>query len=389
MFKKLSQIMAVCVATLLAVTAIFPSPAFADSANTVTLGADLTDDEQATVLEFFGLTEDDLDSMQVIEVTNDEEREYLSDYISSDIIGTKTISCSYIEPTSSGGINVETANLTYVTKNTIYNALQTAGIENCNVVVTAPYAVSGTGALTGIFLAYEASGESLDEDKEAAATEELVESAALEDEYGEDVASVISDVKNDVTSSDEDLSSDEISDIVEQYASEKGLSLSDDAIQTITDIAERVQDLDYDSDAFSTTLDDIKNSISNSSNGILGVIQNFFEQIGEWISNLISAITGNDNSSDNTSDTESTEEHSTEGILGNLNTDVFELDDTSSSDTEDGSSSDTTDGTTETTDASDSTTDSETDVNDTADSDTDFDSTTSDSDATSSDVSNE
>ncbi len=343
MLKTLSRIFPVLMAMLLAATVLFPTAAFADSQRIVTLGADLTEDQRATVLEFFGLTEDDLDNLQVIEVTNEDERDLLSDYVSSDIIGYQTLSCSYIEPTSSGGINVETANLTYVTKNTIYNALQTAGVENCNVVVTAPFDVSGTGALTGIFMAYEAAGESLDEDKEDAAAEELVESAALEDQYGEDVASVISDVKNDVTSSDSDLSSDEIADLVNQYASEKGLSLSDDAVQTITNIAERVQDMDYDSSAFSTTLDDINNSLTSGSDGILGAIQSFFSQIIEWITSLIDSITGNDTNDDATSD--DTEGHSTEGILGELNTDVYELDETTSS-TED-STSDTTDSTTE------------------------------------------
>ncbi len=364
MLKKLSRTIGVCLAALLAAAMLFPTAALADSQRVVTLGADLSEEQRATVLDFFGLTEDDLENMQVIEVTNDEERELLLDYVASDIIGYQTISCSYIEPTTSGGINVETANLTYVTKNTIYNALQTAGVENCNVVVTAPFEVSGTGALTGIFLAYEANGESLDEDKESAAAEELVASAALEDTYGEDVVSLISDVKNDVTSSTEDLSSDEISDLISQYASEKGLSLSDEDIQTIISIAERIQELDYDSDAFSTTLDEINSKLSGiaeSADGILGAIQSFFKQIGEWISNLIALITGSGGSSESDADTEETQAHSTEGILGSLNTDVFELDETTSSGTDEDTSSDTADGNTQETTTSSNDAEAETD----------------------------
>ncbi len=376
MLNKLSGILAATMAVLLAGSVLFPSTAFADSQRIVTLGADLSEEERATVLEFFGLTEDDLDDLYVIEVTNADERDLLLDYISSDIIGYQTISSSYIEPTTSGGINVETANLTYVTKNTIYNALQTAGVENVNVVVTAPYDVSGTGALTGIFMAYEATGEALDDEKESAAAEELVESAALENEYGTDVTSVISEVKNEVTSADEDLTTDQIIEIVEQYASEKGLTLSDEAIQTITDIAERVQNLDYASDAFSDTLDQINDAISNTSEGILGIIQDFFNQILEWIKELIDTITGSISSSDSTEETEETEStHSTEGILGELNTDVFELDD--ADEVVEGSSTDTTE-TTDTTDTTEST-DASTDSATTDASSTDADTGTTDS----------
>ena len=292
------------IASLALAIALVPVPgAYADSSSTIlTLGADLTDSEQDTVLDFFGLDDEDLEEMEVITVTNEDEREYLEGTLSDSVIGYKTLSCSYIQLTSSGGIDVETANLTYVTKNTIYNALQTAGVENCNVVVTAPYDVSGTGALTGIFMAVEADGTELDEDKKEAATEELVETAELEDEYGEDAANVVSDVKDEVNSSDEELSDDEISSIVEDTADGYGLSLSEEDVATITDLASTVQDLDYDVSAFSDTL--------SSTNGILASIQSFFESIVDFFKGLF----GGESS-----------------IMDDLDTDVIELDDTSDS----------------------------------------------------------
>ena len=319
-FKSAASAVTAAVLALVMVFTLSFSPAtsaaaYADSASTiVTLGADLTDEQRETVLEFFGLTEDDLDEMQVIEVTNEDEREYLEGTLDDSIIGYVTLSCSYIQITDSGGINVETANLTYVTSSTIYNALQTAGIENCEVVVTAPYDVSGTGALTGIFMAFEASGEELDEDKKEAATEELVVTAELEDEYGEEVAEVISDVKDEVNSSDEDLSSEEISDLVDETATEYEISLSDESLETITELIETIQDLDYDVNAFSETLADATEEAS----GIWASIVSFFESIGEFFQNLFASITGNETSS---------------SIFDNLDTSVFELD--SSDDDED------------------------------------------------------
>lgn len=358
MKKPINALRRIAATAAIAVTAglaLAPIPAFADSQRIVTIGADLTQSEENTVLDFFGLTENDLNQMEVITVTNEDERSYLEGSISTDVIGNETLSCSYIEPTTSGGINVETANLTYVTKNTLYNALQTAGVENVNLVVTAPYDVSGTGALTGVFMAYEKSGQALDEDKEQAATEEMVETAQLEDTYGEDVASVISDVKNDVVSQGSDLTTDDILALIDKYAQSRGLSLSDADRQTIADIANRVQGLEYDSDAFSTTLDDIKEQIAGVSDkidekadGILGAIQSFFEAVGNFFSNLFASITGqqqdaaNDNA--NASNENMDDAHSTSGILGSLNTDVFELDNAGAGDSAENASDNENDG---------------------------------------------
>ena len=87
-------------------------------------------------------------------------------YIPLEQIGTRTLSCAYVKPTQSGGIKVRTANLNYVTGNMIANALSTAGVTNCEAVAACPYEVSGTGALTGVIMAYEsASGQKLDSTK--------------------------------------------------------------------------------------------------------------------------------------------------------------------------------------------------------------------------------
>lgn len=43
-----------------------------------------------------------------------------------------------------------------------------SGVENCNVIAASPIEVSGTGALTGIMMAYEkATGTTLNEDQKA------------------------------------------------------------------------------------------------------------------------------------------------------------------------------------------------------------------------------
>ena len=333
MLKKLMKSIAIGAATLAITVGMAPISAFADSGRIVTLGADLTDSQKETVLDFFGLKDSDLDNMQVITVTNQDERSYLEGTVSNAVIGTQTLSCSYIEPTTSGGINVETANLTYVTKNTLYNALQTAGIENCNLVVTAPYKVSGTGALTGIFKAYEADGKKLDEDKKEAATQEMVDTAKLENTYGEGAAQVIGDVKDQVVSSGKDMTDDQIRDIIKTTAKAKGIDLSDSDIDTILNMVKRVQSMDYDKSAFSNTLDKISgqlDGLNDKADGILGAIQEFFGNIVKWFQGLFGGSNDNANSNANTNDS-----HSSAGILGNLNTNVIELDSGNTTDNKD------------------------------------------------------
>lgn len=322
--SKAKRVVAATLVSIMAVGGIAPSVALADSSRMVTLGADLSESERANVLSFFNLTEGDLSQMEVITVNNQDERRYLEGTLSDDIIGYKTYSCSYIEPRTSGGLRVETANLTYVTKNTLYNALQTAGVENASLVVTAPFPVSGTGALTGVFMAYEERGVALDEEKKDAATEELVATAALEEEYGEGVAEVISDVKNEAISQGGELSDEEIRSLIKTAAKLKGIDLTDEDIDVILGLVQKVQGLDYDLDAFSNTLDEFKAALDGAT-AKAEEAKGFFERIGDWFQGIIDWFKGlfgmlpDNGASDVAED---------DDLIGDLNTDVFALDGT-------------------------------------------------------------
>ena len=146
--------------SIAAASAISPASAFADARNVTTYGADLTAEQHAQVERFFGAG---ATNAEVIYVNNDQERAYLSAYIPLEQIGDKTYSCALVQPTTSGGIHVKTANLTYVTSDMIAATLATSGVKNCDVIAVCPFKVSGTGALTGVLMAYEqASGIELD-----------------------------------------------------------------------------------------------------------------------------------------------------------------------------------------------------------------------------------
>ena len=192
--KKLKRVLPFSLAIILASVSL-PVTVLADSAKVVTLGANLSDEQKASMYKYFGTSADQVDT---IEVTNTDERKYMEGIATESQIGTRTYSCSYVEPTDSGGIQVKVANLTFVTSSMIASTLLTSGVENCNVVAGSPIEVSGTGALTGIMMAYEkASGKELSKDQKATATEELVTTGDLAKDLGQDTASdLINDVKN-------------------------------------------------------------------------------------------------------------------------------------------------------------------------------------------------
>jgi uncharacterized protein YpuA (DUF1002 family) len=320
--KSLATRMVALVVAIGMVCALLPATALADSGRIVTLGANLNDQERATVLSFFGLTEADLQNLTVVTVTNEDERARLASSVDLAVIGDKTYSCSYIQPTTSGGIYVQTANLTYVTNYMLYNALQTAGVKNCNLVVTAPYPVSGTGALTGVFMAYESQGQQLDDAKEEAATQELVTTAELTKTYGDGVAEVISDVKDQVISGGQTLSDDQVRQIIKGVAATQGLNLSDADLDRVMQLISRLQQLDYDTNAFETTLADFESKLqevtqkAQEAGGVLDAIGQFFQGIIDWFKGLFG---GNTPSVEDVS-------QSAQDFFNSFNTDVFQWD---------------------------------------------------------------
>ena len=129
--------------------------AFADTieGSRTVIGADLDADEVASVYKEFGIPQGDVKELTV---TNAEEREYLKGLVDESLIGTKSISCVYIEALSEGkGLDVTVKNITWCTPDMYMNAMVTAGITDANVRIVAPFNVSGTAALTGIYKAYE------------------------------------------------------------------------------------------------------------------------------------------------------------------------------------------------------------------------------------------
>lgn len=263
------------------------SIAFADGSKVVTIGADLNAQQRQMMLDYFGVSENEA---MIINVTNAEERKYLQGVATDAQLGRRTISCAYVEPTSGkDGINVKTANLTWVTSSMIASTLTTAGLTSANVIAAAPYAVSGTGALTGVIKAFEdASGEKLDETKKELANEELVTTGDLGDEIGQDkAAGVVNDVKNEVI---KEGTSDttQIADIINNVTNNYNVTLTPEQIRALTSLMEKIGAQNYNYNDIKVTLENVKFNINENLSALGENVDTvgLFEKIKHWFANL-------------------------------------------------------------------------------------------------------
>ena len=245
---------------LLAGSLVPTVPAMADSVKVVTLGADLTDEQKSTMLKYFKV---DSSEVQILTITNQDEREHLSAYVPLEQIGTRTVSCAYVKPTTSGGIKVRTANLNWVTCNMIATSLSTSGVKNCEVVAACPFEVSGTGALTGIQMAYEtASGETLDTTKKQIATEEMVVTGNLAEDVGQNAATAVVNQAKTQVIAENIQDADTIYNIVINIADDNGVALSDEQVQEIVSLLEEIAQEDYNYEDMEETLDRVNNNVT-------------------------------------------------------------------------------------------------------------------------------
>ena len=242
------------------------NPVMEDAARVVTLGADLTDAQKQTMMKYFNVSSD---QVQIMTITNQDEHNHLDNIAPQSQIGSRTLSCAYVKPTQSGGIKVRTANLNWVTGNMIATTLSTSGVKNCEVVAACPMEVSGTGALTGIQMAYEqASGKKLDETKTKLANEEMVVTGNLADQVGKNEATtVVNQSKMDVIQNNVQ-NADEIQNIVINVAEQNNVSVSQEEIDKIVSLLEKIAEQGYNYDDVKETLEQVnENTTGQASSG--------------------------------------------------------------------------------------------------------------------------
>ena len=222
-------------------------PAYAENIQSrAVIGADLTDDQIAAVYNAFGIKRGDAIELRV---TNGEERQWLQGYVDESLIGTRSISCVYVELLPEGsGMDVTTSNISWCTGEMYISALATAGITDARIIVAAPFEVSGTAALTGVYKAYEdMTGKKLDDLAKLVSTQELTITGELANEIGGmDSTSIVNDLKL-MLDETQKMTDDEIRAEIIDIAGRYNVSLTNTQIQQLIDLCRSLEGLDADS----------------------------------------------------------------------------------------------------------------------------------------------
>lgn len=308
--SSLSKIAALLVGTLL--VGLNPIVAKADSYAVISMANDITDAEKTQVYQYFGLAKG---QAQEIVITNADERNALLGMVPEAQIGNKTVSSAYVNPTSSGGIRVETQNLTWVTNSMLTNTLITLGITNADVKAYAPYAVSGTGALTGIMKAFETGSDDskeITEEQKEVANEELVMTGQLGDSIGKEEASaVVNEVKTQVIK-DSPKTDIEIGNIITNVTNNYNVELSENDKAKMISVMSKINNLDLDYKELKDTLKVNKENLSATLQEIGSNIQeaewygkawNAVKSFGRWVKegflNIVDFIVNMGNDAEN------------------------------------------------------------------------------------------
>lgn len=259
------------------------------------IGANLTEDQIETVYSMFNV---ERGSVTELRVTNAEERSYLENFVDSSLIGTNSISCAYIEILEEGeGLQIATQNLSWCTQEMFVNALVTGGISDARIIVAAPFEVSGTAALTGIYKAYEdITGEKLDEAAKLLSTQELVITGELADEIGSyDAVEIVNELKL-ILNETKNMTDAELKAQIETIASEYNIKLVDSQYEQLISLCRAFEKMD--SDELKAKVEYVQNTAKKLAeaqekvSGITQTIKNVVEKVTEFVNRVIELFTG-------------------------------------------------------------------------------------------------
>ena len=249
-------------------------PAYADvNQSRAVIGADLSDEQVEAVYGMFGIRRGDAIELKM---TNAEERTYLEGYVDDSLIGTRSISCVYVELLPAGsGMSVTTSNINWCTGEMYISALATAGITDASIIVAAPFEVSGTAALSGVYKAYEdMTGKKLDDLAKLVSTQELTVTGELAAQIGAmDSTAIVNELKLmlDVTQT---MSDDEIRAEIREIASRYNVNLTNTQVEQLLSLCRSLEGLDAES--LKARVQDVQNTlqkVSDAKTKVVGFVQ--------------------------------------------------------------------------------------------------------------------
>ncbi len=256
----------------------------------ISLGQDLSAAQKKQVTDYFSVVMD-IKNARFITVSNQEERTYLEGKIDERVIGTRAISCACVKINPGGqGIDVKTHNISWVTPFMYANALNTAGVNDAQAVVTAPFEVSGTAALTGIIKAFEtATGSKLSEQAKQTANQEVAEASKLGQKVGQDKAGkFIYEVKTQVVEK-KITDPEEIRRIIIQVSADLNIKLAEEDIQRIVDLMQNLNRLNINVNKLNEQLNRVQQGYENVKNEA-GKARGFMQRLADLIRSLLEGL---------------------------------------------------------------------------------------------------
>lgn len=252
------------------------------------IGADLNEEQTAGVYAAFGV---ERGSVTELTVTNADEREYLDGLVDSGVLGTHAISCAYVELLPEGsGLEVTAENVNWCTPEMYVSALATAGITDARVKVAAPFAVSGTAALTGVYLAYEdITGEELSEEAKRVSSQELTVTASLSDSIGSlGSVEIINELKL-LLDETRDMTDEELRAEIARIAAEAGVELNGSQVGQLVTLCRALEKLDPD--ALREKVQSVQETLQ-SLGAALEKAGGFFQRVMDAVSSVIDFFRG-------------------------------------------------------------------------------------------------
>ncbi|MDO4567957.1 MAG: DUF1002 domain-containing protein [Clostridia bacterium] len=271
---------------------LFAPTVLADEENSyerVVMGVDLNSDQRAQIFADFGINEG---SVTELTMTNAEERENFEGLLPDERLGYVSRSCVYIKLLDEGeGLRVSTNNINWCTDEMYMNAMITVGISDAEVKISAPYPMSGTAALCGIYKAYEdITGSQLDDDAKDAGAQELITTGELAEWIGsEDATRLINELKK-ILSNIASMTDEEVLAEIDAIAARLNIQLTADQKQQILSLCRTLQNLDVDGLqgrllGWLDTIEQLQDT-SNAFAAFWNSVLEFFTKIGDFFKGI-------------------------------------------------------------------------------------------------------
>jgi uncharacterized protein YpuA (DUF1002 family) len=222
----------------------------------------------------------------MITVSNQEEHDYLGEFIPKAQIGSRAISSASITMgAKDSGLEVQTNNITWVTDEMYINALTTAGVKDAAIRISAPFDVSGTAALTGIMKAYEeTTNKEIPEEIKKAANEEMVKTAQLGDSIGADkAAALMGKIKEEIAKNEPKTEAD-LRALIEQVAAELGITLTDAELDRLVEFFNGLKAMNIDWNQVKEQLSEISTFLQSEEG------QSFLQRLQDFLNSSLDEV---------------------------------------------------------------------------------------------------